>query len=497
MGSSNFIVNWTTNGVSTGVVDGKFPKVNSLMPEVIIPNAQLAYNLKTLSSAMHELPDIKVYSSDVDKLNIDFSNVDKISYFEIYVDDKKVASSDILKRTYTISYDYQSDLKIYISDELNKKSLVFKPSDLLNKVSVYGNKYAYIYDGKLSGNFKSPKEKFVHIYEDKALNEKGAIFDITKEGYISGDNELKTELLVESKPLYSFTYNDVKIDTFGLYSIIHRVNSDIYFDNQVFVKDGTLEIVDSSLDIVNNSVIVDEYAKKNYSTVLGNDGTIYNLKSEIKFPRNFDNSKIEYMSNNINSKNSMVVVMYETGKVVIFDYRTGKLITSKRATSDISIIDYFKENFKARSSSVSDDLSSDYEESLKLLSNIEENPIIESDNKYVIDDKKKDKDDKPSNGSNNIKKNTYVSYYNNKKGTYDVLDVSELTDKNSDNKIVVENDKIYSSSNLVEFYNNKSIIEKIFGNVNILLIVVIILLGILGLLVLHFTNIKRLKESNV
>ena len=92
-------------------------------------------------------------------------------------------------------------------------------------------------------------------------------------------------------------------------------------------------------------IILDNYSKNNYVTVLGKDGALYNLKSPISMPTNFSNKGIMSITNNVDSDTSTVILIYKTGKVVIFDYRTGAELVTEKATEDVSIFEYFKENF--------------------------------------------------------------------------------------------------------------------------------------------------------
>lgn len=494
---------YTGRGLSTsywdysGLAKGFYPKVKNnsgTQVDLKLPVDTVSFSLRaTRPLEPRELPKYTIYSSGANTLNIDFDKTDQYSYFELYENDKKVLEQDILKRTYTFNYNYKSDLKIVITDGYNHKEAIYKAEDFINKVSTFDNKYAYIYDGSLRGNIVPTKDKYIHIFGDKALAENLNVYDLSETTFISESNIFDVELLGEALPLYKFTINEIDIDTYATYSIIHRKDGDIIYDKQLFVKNGEVEVVDNSLDNKKDSVIIDNYAKDNYVTVLGNDGIIYNLKEEIKLPSNFSNKNIKYMSNNINSKSSAVVVMYNTGKVVIFDYRTGKLVKEEKAFEDVSVIDYFRDNLSNRKAILGDGTKNNYNDSLELKEHLEQNPIVESDNgEYAPFNKNEGSSDKDNN--KNDRKANYITYYNAVTEDYDVIDVTDIIEEGK-TKVVTENDKIYTSPELVSYYMTESIFQKVFGNTNGLVIFITILVGIVLAMGLWIINIKLLKVS--
>ena len=477
-----------------GLTNGYYPKVKNnsgTQKDLKLPVDAVSYSLRSrISLVDHELPKLSAYSSGINTVNIEFDKIDQYSYFEVYENNKKIIDQDINQRTYTINYNYKSDLKIVLSDGVNKKVKLYNASDLINKVTTFDNKYAYIYDGTLKGNITSSKDKFIHIFGDKALTEDLKIYDLSQGKYISSNNTFDVDLLGEVNSLYEFEIGDNLIDTYGSYSIIHSASGDTIYDKQLFVKNDAMEIVDSELDNKKDSIIIDEYAKNNYVTILGNDGAIYNLKTEIDVPSGFSNKNISYMSNNLNSKSSVIIIMYKTGKVIVFDYRTGKLVKEEKATDDVSIVDYFKENLAYRKSLISDNTKSSYQDSLDLKELLEKSPISEDESgNYVNDNDNSSKNDTVI--INNMP--NYVTYYNAVTKKYDVINVVNIIEDGKD--VVSENDKIYTSAPLVAYYMQESIFEQVFGNVNVLVIFGIILIGIVLAMILWYKNIKVLKVN--
>ncbi len=478
---------WNLSNVPSGYF-AKSKQITVEQPDISLPVDVVSFSLRTRPVLTgHILPQAKVYSSGVNTINIDFDKVDQMSYFEVYENDKKVADSNINSRTYTLGYGYQTKLKLVVSDGFNKRVYNYNSEDLVNKVSTVDSKYAYIYDGKLLGNIKKVNNKFIHIYKDKALTDDYQIYDIVSGSFTGKVSAYNVSLYDSVVPLYEFTYDDSEIETYATYSLAHTKTGDVELDKQIFVKNGVMELVDNALDNNKNTVIIDEYAKNNYVTVLGDDGVIYNLKKRISIPGNFVNKGISYMSNNINSKTSIVVVMYKTGKVVVFDYRTGKIVTEGKATENISIFDYFKNSLSTSKSLVSDDIDTSYKDSLNLMELLEKKPLIKNNNgtyDYQASDS--------SQSGAGTRYNDYVTYYNAITNKYDVLNIATLKEDSKDDVVVSENNKIYSSYDLVDYYMNESVFEKVFKNVNFIVIFVAIVIGIVLALVLWLRNNKLL-----
>ena len=443
--------------------------------------------------ADHKLPDLKIYSSGVNTLNLEFSEVDGYTYFEVLNGGTKVADENINQRTYTIGADYRQEIEVVVSDGRTTKKYQVKETQYRQVASTYKKKYAYIYNGKLKGNFSVPNDKFIHIYKNYALTEDLKVYDIENEEFVEDSFDFTTRI-VDTSPLYRFEYNDTNIDTYYNYSIIHKSEGDIIYENQLFVKNNTIQIVDSELDSEHNSIIVDEYAEKEYVSVLGIDGTIYDLKTPISRPSNFSNKEILYMTNNLSSQTSAVVLMYKTGKVVVFDYRTGKEIEQEKANSDVSIFEYFKEHFKVTEPIIGGSKGNSYQEALELEKMLKETPIdVNGNGKYVMRDEETKEQIKKS-GSNNTGTITkeYITYYNPVREDYDIVDIDSILGDNMD-EVVTENNKIYTSNTLVEYYMKESIFEEVLGNINGLYIFGGILVAIIGALGLFIRNAKLLR----
>ena len=73
------------------------------------------------------------------------------------------------------------------------------------------------------------------------------------------------------------------------------------------------------MDNKNGSAIIDTYNNKQYETILGEDGVMYDLLTKINYPSNFKNKDIIAMTSNVENNNNVVLVYYANGKVYGFN----------------------------------------------------------------------------------------------------------------------------------------------------------------------------------
>ena len=428
------------------------------------------------------LPQLNVYSSGIDTINLEFEENDSNAEFKVYENNEQVYEDIISKRTYSFNYNYKNTIKVIISSGTEEKEYIYKPEELQNKVTTIKDKYAYIYNDKLKGNIKTDNKKYIHLYGKYALREDLSVYNIDEEKEEEKISYSKLSEINKIVPLFEFDIGEKQISTYYNYSIIQSKSGNILYDNQLFVANGELEIIDSSTNNIKTTAIVSHVGNKKYVTVLGKDGIIYNLKDDIIFPSQFNNSNIKYMSNSINNESNMVVVMYKTGRVVVFDYRTGSEIIAEKATNDISIFDYIKERTKAKNTSIPTIPSSSYSEALGLKKELEKKPLDET-NKKTKTPIEKTQVSSP-----------YITYYNAVKNDYDIINTEELLSVNDD-ELITENDKIYSSSDYVNFYMKDSVSIKSSDRINIVILLSIVFIGVIITLGLWFINNRDLKKK--
>ncbi len=89
---------------------------------------------------------------------------------------------------------------------------------------------------------------------------------------ISDDNNI--EILKEITPIAESKINGQTVQTFAHFS---KTDSDTYKDQQIFVKNGYMYAIDGQLKNKEGAIIIDSYNNKQYETVLGTDGIMYDL----------------------------------------------------------------------------------------------------------------------------------------------------------------------------------------------------------------------------
>ena len=323
------------------------------------------------------------------------------------------------------------------------------------------------------------------------------------------------ELIKNEEVKQTFKYGNKTIKTYETYSeIIAEDESSIVREGiRLYVKAGKLyalpvelSLGNSIIKLVENNFIIDSYNGKEYETVLGEDGKLYDLKEPLNYPENFVNKDINSIGNNLNNAsvdssenmdNEEVIgnnlheieVIYKNGDKVIFNYQTGKVIYSIEEKQDkIGLFDYMKEKISQIGNTNSGTLqrtTSKYERSKVLQSKLEEMPVKEA---LQRKNSNANKPENVANGENNednnsLKETIYISIYNVEKDEYQIYQEEELLDTTKQ-EVVSENDKI-EANNLKEYYASEG--ESRNNNMGILWIT----LSIVGVIIILFAIKKR------
>ena len=275
---------------------------------------------------------------------------------------------------------------------------------------------------------------------------------------------------------------------------------------------------------------MDNYNGKEYETVLGSDGKIYDLKEPLNYPENFVNKDIKSIGNNLNdnlgedSENSdneknlhkyEIEVVYKNGDTLRFNYQTGELINSSELenSNDIGVWEYIKEKTSEIGNFMGEDknnnnMQNKYKESIKLQNKLEEAPVEETlqlqnsnvnileggidrennainiKNESTIQDSEISEEVEENNETNNsLKEKKYISIYNKEKDDYQIYQEEELLDTKKV-EVISENEKI-EANNLKEYYASEGKAE------NTKMGIVWIALSIIGVVIILFAMKKR------
>lgn len=476
-----------------------------------------SYSLKAFSDTEEELPEVYVYAIDVDKINIEFSNISSNTSFSVMSnDDTIIEKQSITEQVYTIQYDFKTPLKITMSNLDYWNTQEITTSNAQNLLSKIEDEYLYLADNTLCSNKRTIDGEFVNLYENKALDTNGNIYDITTMSILN-DGNIEIKLLDTQEPIAEAEYNNLTIQTFAHCSkVIQDEENYTYKLKQIFMKNGSMYVIDGSLSSTGNGVIIDSYNNKQYESVLGTDGVIYDLLTEINYPENFRNEGIIAMTNNIDSNDNVVLVYYENGRVYGFNYITGEEVYDNNlGKEDISLLSYIISNFSLKSVAYNLD-KADYvaaqelADKLELVSveeatqeinennieiNIHNDENQSSSQEYdngVINNNDETINTEGNSNTNEISnigtvKNQYITAYDSGTQSYVVYSTGELLKMDSP-KIQTENDKINSNSDLISYYTNLSTSIQKLEDMGIVIISFIVASICIILIVLYRKN---------
>lgn len=292
-----------------------------------------------------------VYASDVDKINVEFSE-DLLGKgtFVLYEDEEKIYESTINQRVYTFAYDFSTKCKLVYTNENGKEETVdFHGKDLTRKVLVYKNGYYYINtDSKLISNveeIKWPEDvSFVHLMKGKALDREGNVWNLS-----TGEKETRAKENLEeleTAALFRFKYNDTTIETYSKCSKVLSGQSQLYREEQIFVKNNTLYTVPGDLNNQKDGILLYNLNGTSYETVLDTEGMLVDLMNvNMNLPEEIENKAISQISNTLSSDLPYVLLRYQNGGVLGYDYSTGEILFSDLKEKNVSLLEFVKDYF--------------------------------------------------------------------------------------------------------------------------------------------------------
>ena len=359
------------------------------------------------------------------------------------------------------------------------------------------------WDFNLLTDGKYPTLKAVKVVEQEGI-------DIPKdsEHIIESEDSSVDAQSIETQeiPEQTFEYDNKEIMTYSTYSVITAMDgTQVTRNAKLYVKDNTLYAIpsvvstneESEIVPVADNLILDRYNGKEYETVLGSDGKIYDLKEPIEYPENFLNSDIESIGNNLNSDEKEVEVTYKNGDKIKFNYQTGEIISSSEANSEkTGLFDYLKEKIAeigdTSANEVSQDIITKYEESKELQTKLEETSVEEAIEKQNIANAEQEiggiTTTENNVTNNSLTENKYISMYNEETGQYEIYNEEELLDTTKE-EVVSENEKI-EANNLSEYYASEGETK------NTKMGIVWIVISIIGVGIILFVLRKNLKKKN-
>jgi hypothetical protein len=277
------------------------------------------------------LPPVRFYTVDADEINLEFEWPLPSASFKVYADGQLCVDKPISERTFTLNYDFKTELEVVVTDGRDEVRYNIWPEDVRRDVMTWDSDYYYVTLPGIEGSRGTLYGQYVNMYAGHALDAAGVVVD-TKTG-----EKLREfggfKITETAKPIHSFEFDDYKLETFLNYSIVNMVTRD---GLRLYIKNSNLSAISSTLPVIADSIILDSYNGNEYKTVLYSDGMITDMTDcMIVLPKGFDNKDIRYMTNNLNSTSHILLVRYDDGAVAGFNYITGEQlgIDSPRGTA--------------------------------------------------------------------------------------------------------------------------------------------------------------------
>ncbi len=483
------------------------------------PNSNNSADANGISTqSIESLPSYKVYPTKVDEINIDFGDIPEGISFTYYVNGEEKETVDLEQKTYTFKYNYQDTLEIKVTNGVDEETITITPEDVRSEASLVGSNNAYLLGTSLYINGEVQSGNYVNVYEGYALNSRGQIVDIatkqtvTNAGDDTNENNssvsattenarevVTTSLKQTTTSLHTYNYNGSTIETYGIYSTVNgNIKQQIYN-----IRSGGLSALSNSLDMKIDNYIVDNYNNKEYQTILTTEGQVEDLKEMLQYPENFLNRNIKQIVQNSDAEKTEMIVLYNTGKVIAFNYVTGDVIYENEEKADTGLADYI-------TGSVSniwndyEEKQADYEKSKELAAKLAELPVSEAmqqaSNNSGINDISADNTNNasgnsstenvsPSTNANTNTDSSYITVYNADTGEYEVYSEEEILNGEDENP-VSETTKI-KENGLESVYNYETNEESKPKANGAVIVVAIIGIAIIALIVLRRVIVKN------
>ena len=488
--------------IVTGYAKAKDPVTGAyLQPDIPLPTDPIVGTMMMLMSPMGvELPTMDVYPVLANEVNLEFSEANGNVFMTYKTGDVVSEPMIIDKRVYTFKYDYKTPIEITITNGFKEASKVISPEDLTRKIARVGGNNYFIQSKTLYSNGNEVGEGYIHTYGGKVLNTDGYVYDIATMGQVDAGQTVGVELLAESKPLYESVYEGKTIKTYAKYSEVSSEEGKIERAQQLFVKNGVLSAVDGTLKKMIDGIIIDNHNGNEYQTVLtSTTNRLLDIKTSINCPADFTNSGIIQMTNNINTDDNVVLLLYDTGRVYGFNFITGEEVYDNAIKEDISLFSYIKRALTSIDFT-SSSMEEDYQESKKLEGKLMQTPIEEA---LLVEPQEDGTEggaiaeliENITNIGNTVvtnvtssegksKNNSYVTVYDTEKGKYLIYKKSELL-KTSKVEIVSEDEKIADNPQLGAFYFTEANKDKGIENYGVIWVSITLTAVVIGLAILY------------
>ena len=288
-------------------------------------------------------------------------------------------------------------------------------------------------------------------------------------------------------PEQTFEYAGKQITTYSNYSIIEDAEGNsVKRDTKLYLKDGNLFALSPDMDMVDGNFIIDSYNGKEYETVLGTDGKLYDLKEKITYPENFKNEDIKSIENNLNTEEKEVEVTYNNGDKIKFNYQTGEIISEEKLDENkTGLIEFIQDKLETEESAITTN-EEGYENTKELIQKLQEVPVEKAEEIQNNANTQENQTEEQSGNSTN-----YITTYNATSDSFEIYNEEDLL-STTKQTVETENSKI-EKNNLSNFYSTQiSKTPEKAGKTAIYVIIIAVII-ILALLIRY--NINKNKKK--
>ena len=477
--------------------DPEIVELNSLENEVDtenVNNAGLVNENGISIQSIEILPEVTVYQISVNEINIDFSSISEDISLTYYINASEMKTVDLTEKTCTFEYNFVDIIEIVISNGTDKKTITINPSEIRSEISLVGDNYTYLKGNNLYINGTLQEGEYVNIYEGYALNTSGQVLDVSSEQVVE-NKTIETKLQETAKPLHTYEYKESRIEVYGTYSKIDgNVKSQIYN-----VRSGILSALSDSLDMKTDNYIVDNYNDKEYQTILTSSGEVVDLKDQLQYPTNFLSRNIKQIAQNSNIEETEMMVIYNTGKVIVFNYVSGDIIYETEENADEGLTNYITGSINSIWSDY-ENKQEEYLRSKELIAKLTEMPIEEILNEINSNERTNNQNNFVNNISNantsvGINTESYITVYNKETGEYEVYSESEILEGEEENP-VSETEKIKANGleSVYKYEQKEETGTKVNGAILVILIIITLMISLIILRKLIYRSTKKNKD---
>ena len=288
-------------------------------------------------------------------------------------------------------------------------------------------------------------------------------------------------------PEQIFEYAGKQITTYSDYSIIQDAEGNsVKRNTKLYLKDGNLFALSPTIDMVDGNFIIDNYNGKEYETVLGTDGKMYDLKEKVTYPENFKNEDIKSIGNNLNTDEKEVEVTYNNGDKIKFNYQTGEVISEEKLDENkTGLVEFIQDKLQTEESVITTN-EEGYENTKELIQKLQEVPVEKAEEIQSNSEKQENQTEEQNENSAN-----YITTYNVNNDRYEIYNEEDLL-STTKQTVETENEKI-EKNNLSGFYSAQ--ISKAPEESGKTAIYVIIAVVIIILTLLFRYNVKKNKKN--